>query len=41
MIIEDYIPLASGRLALVMMVRGFYHRVFVGLVAVGFIMGWA
>ena len=42
MIIEDYIPLASGRLTLVMMVRAvFTIASLMGLVAVGFIMGSA
>ena len=41
MIIEDYIPLASGRLALVVMVRGvFAISSLVSLIAVGHIMGW-
>ena len=41
MIIEDYIPLASGRLALVMMARGIFAIAsLVSLVAVGHIMGW-
>ena len=41
MIIEDYIPLASGRLALVVMARGvFAIASLVGLTAVGHIMGW-
>ena len=41
MIIEDYIPLASGRLALVMMARGvFAIASLVSLIAVGHIMGW-
>ena len=41
MIIEDYIPLASGRLALVMMARGIFAIAsLVSLVAVGPIMGW-
>ena len=41
MIIEDYVPLASGRLALVMMARAvFIIASLVGLVAVGLIMGW-
>ena len=40
MIIEDYIPFASGRLALVMMVRAvFTIASLMGLVAVGFIIG--
>ena len=40
MIIEDYIPLASGRLALVMIVRAvFIIASLMGLVAVGFIIG--
>ena len=42
MIIEDYVPLASGRLVLVMMARTVFLIVsLVGLVAVGLIMGWA
>ena len=42
MIIEDYIPLASGRLLLVMIARAvFIIASLVGLVAVGLIMGWA
>ena len=42
MIIEDYIPLASGRLTLVMMVRAvFTIASLMGLVAVGFIIGSA
>ena len=42
MIIEDYIPLASGRLVLVMMVRAVFVIASVtSLVAVGLIMGWA
>ncbi len=41
MIIEDYIPLASGRLALVVMARGvFAIASLVNLIAVGHIMGW-
>ena len=41
MIIEDYIPLASGRLALVMLARGvFAIAALAGLTAVGHIMGW-
>ena len=41
MIIEDYIPFASGRLVLVMMARAiFIIASLVGLVAVGLIMGW-
>ena len=41
MIIEDYIPLASGRLALVIMARGvFAIASLVSLIAVGHIMGW-
>ena len=41
MIIEDYIPLASGRLALVMMARGvFAIASLLSLIAVGHIMGW-
>ena len=41
MIIEDYIPLASGRLALVFMARGvFAIASLVSLIAVGYIMGW-
>ena len=41
MIIEDYVPLASGRLALVTMARAvFIIASLVGLVAVGLIMGW-
>ena len=41
MIIEDYIPLVSGRLALVMMARGvFAFASLVSLIAVGHIMGW-
>jgi succinate dehydrogenase / fumarate reductase membrane anchor subunit len=41
MIIEDYIPLASGRLALVMLVRGvFTIASLASLVSVGLIMGW-
>ncbi len=41
MIIEDYIPLAGGRLALVMMARGvFAIAALISLVAVGHIMGW-
>ena len=41
MIIEDYIPLASGRLVLVMVARAvFTIASLVGLVAVGLIMGW-
>ena len=41
MIIEDYIPLASGRLALVMMARGvFAIASLVSLIAVGHIIGW-
>ena len=41
MIIEDYIPLASGRLALVVMARGvFAIASLVSLTAVGHIMGW-
>ena len=40
MIIEDYIPLASGRLVLVMMVRAvFVNASLTSLVAVGLIMG--
>ena len=40
-IIEDYIPLASGRLVLVMMARGvFVIASLASLVAVGLIMGW-
>ena len=42
MIVEDYIPLARGRLVLVMFVRVvFIITSLVGLVAVGLIMGWA
>ncbi len=42
MIIEDYIPLANGRLVLVMMARGvFTITSLVSLIAVGHIMGWA
>ena len=42
MIIEDYIPLASGRLTLVMMVRAVFTTAsLMGLVAVGFIIGSA
>ena len=42
MIIEDYIPLASGRLTLVMMVRAvFTIASLMGLVAVGFVIGSA
>ena len=41
MIIEDYIPLASGRLALVIMARGvFTIDSLASLIAVGHIMGW-
>ena len=41
MIIEDYIPLASGRLALVIMARGvFAIASLLGLIAVSHIMGW-
>ena len=41
MIIEDYIPLASGRLALVIMARGvFAIASLMGLIAVSHIMGW-
>jgi succinate dehydrogenase / fumarate reductase membrane anchor subunit len=41
MIIEDYVPLASGRLALVIMARGvFAIASLTSLVAVGVIMGW-
>ena len=41
MIIEDYIPLASGRLALVMMARGVFAIASLSsLIAVGHIMGW-
>ncbi|MFL2845397.1 MAG: succinate dehydrogenase, hydrophobic membrane anchor protein [Candidatus Puniceispirillaceae bacterium] len=41
MIIEDYIPLASGRLMLVMVARAvFTIASLAGLVAVGHIMGW-
>ena len=41
MIIEDYIPLANGRLVLVMMARAvFIIASLVSLVAVGVIMGW-
>lgn len=41
MIIEDYIPLASGRLVLVVMSRAvFIIASLVGIVAVGLIMGW-
>ena len=41
MIIEDYIPLASGRLALVIMARGvFAIASLASLIAVGHIMGW-
>ena len=41
MIIEDYVPLASGRVALVIMARAvFIIASLVGLVAVGLIMGW-
>ena len=41
MIIEDYIPLASGRLALVIMARGvFTIASLASLIAVGHIMGW-
>ena len=41
MIIEDYIPLASGRTALVMMTRGIFAIASLSsLVAVGLIMGW-
>jgi len=42
MIVEDYIPLARGRMVLVMYVRVvFIITSLVGLVAVGLIMGWA
>ena len=41
MIIEDYIPLASGRLVLVMIARAIFTIAsLAGLVAVGLIMGW-
>ena len=41
MIIEDYIPLTSGRLALVMIARAvFIIASLIGLLAVGRIMGW-
>ena len=41
MIIEDYVPLASGRLALVIMARGvFAIASLVSLIAVSHIMGW-
>ena len=41
MIIEDYIPLASGRLVLVMMARViFIIASLVGVIAVGLVMGW-
>jgi succinate dehydrogenase / fumarate reductase membrane anchor subunit len=41
MIIEDYIPLASGRLALVMMARGvFAVASLASLAAVGLVMEW-
>ena len=41
MIIEDYIPLASGRVALVIMARCvFAIASLVSLIAVGHIMGW-
>ena len=41
MIIEDYVPLASGRLMLVMVARMvFIMASLVGIVAVGLIMGW-
>ena len=41
MIIEDYIPLASGRVMLVIVARAvFIIASLVGLVAVGLIMGW-
>ena len=41
MIIEDYVSLASGRLALVMMARGIFAIAsLVSLIAVGHIMGW-
>ena len=41
MIIEDYIPLASGRLVLVTVARAvFIFASLVGIVAVGLIMGW-
>ena len=41
MIIEDYIPLASGRLLLVMVARVvFIIASLVSIVAVGLIMGW-
>ena len=41
MIIEDYIPLASGRLALVIMARVIFAIAsLVSLIAVGHIMGW-
>ena len=41
MIIEDYIPLASGRLVLVMAARTvFIIASLLGVVAVGLVMGW-
>ena len=41
MIIEDYIPLASGRLVLVMAARAvFIIASLLGVVAVGLVMGW-
>ena len=41
MIIEDYIPLANGRLVLVMVARTvFFVASSVGIVAVGLVMGW-
>jgi succinate dehydrogenase / fumarate reductase membrane anchor subunit len=41
MIIEDYIPLTGGRLALVMMARGvFAITSLVSLIAISHIMGW-
>ena len=41
MIIEDYIPLASGRLTLVMMARSvFAIASLASLVAVGLVIGW-
>ena len=41
MIIEDYIPLASGRLLLVMMTRAIFIIASLGgVIAVGLVMGW-
>ena len=41
MIIEDYVPLASGRLVLVLLARGVFAIVsLVSLFAIGHIIGW-